>query len=399
MKTGVFKSIEGRDKIREQYDRILSFFPYKQRYVETSFAKTFVLQAGGDNDCAVILLHGSCGNCAAWLGDIPALAGKYNVYALDIPGEAGNSEENRLDINSDEYPRWLGELMDGLGLKQAVVIGNSMGGWLALHFAALYPERLSALVLLAPSGIVQPKQTFLDQTAGITDNAESALPVRDSIIGADAIPREALDFLKLVLENFNPITETLPVLPDDKLSKLEMPVLMIAGTNDVIMDSGAAAERLMRYVPHARNKLIENAPHLITGEMAEVMRFLSEEVKPMDILSICDKNVAVIGRSNKIGSAQEALDLISYAWYKGKSSTIVVYKESLNEDFFDLKTGFAGEVLQKFSNYRMRLVVVGDFGQYKSKALHDFIYECNNGNFVIFKNSLDEAQDALKSIL
>jgi hypothetical protein len=115
-------------------------------------------------------------------------------------------------------------------------------------------------------------------------------------------------------------------------------------------------------------------------------------------LEIVNKNgqsVAIIDASEKIGSTQAALDFMASAQYLAGSGSIVVYKESLGEDFFDLKTGFAGDVLQKFSNYRVKLAIVGDFSVYKSKALRDFIYECNKGNLVFFKTSLEEALEAL----
>jgi hypothetical protein len=115
----------------------------------------------------------------------------------------------------------------------------------------------------------------------------------------------------------------------------------------------------------------------------------------VEIITRNGKNVAVIDAAERIENAQGALDLMVSARYQGDSGLIAVYKESLSEEFFDLKTGFAGEVLQKFSNYRVHLAVVGDFSAYKSKALRDFIYECNKGNLVFFKNSMEEALEAL----
>ncbi len=56
----------------------------------------------------------------------------------------------------------------------------------------------------------------------------------------------------------------------------------------------------------------------------------------------------------------------------------------------------AGEILQKFSNYRVRLVVVGDFSKFTSQSLKDFIYESNKERHVNFAGSLDEALDYLK---
>lgn len=273
----VFKSEEGRDKIRGYYNKILSFFPFTQRYVDTSFGKTFLLEAGIAENPSIILLHGSCSNSAAWLGDLPSLATKYHVFAIDLLGEAGNSDENRLDLNSDDYPRWLNEVMDLLGVQQSVIIGNSLGGWLALHFAAAFPKRTLALVLIAPSGILLPKQSFLDQTEDILLNPGSAASVSEAMIGDIQLPKEVLEFMALVMENFNPILGALPVLTDEQLSSLTVPVLYIAGTNDIAIDSTQAALRLSRLVSHAKIHLIDSA-HVITNAADQIIPFLTKEL-------------------------------------------------------------------------------------------------------------------------
>lgn len=275
--TNIFKSEEGRDKIRGYYNKILSFFPFTQRYVNTSFGRTFILEAGSDENPAIILLHGSCSNSAAWLGDIPLMAMQYHVYAVDLFGEPGNSDENRLDLNSIEHPRWLNEVMDLIGVEQAVIIGNSLGGWLALHFAAAFPKRTRALVLIAPSGIILPKQSFLDQTADISVNPGSASSVSDAMMGEAKLPKEVLEFMTLVLENFNPIIGALPVLTDKQLISLAMPVLYIAGTNDIAMDSTQAAYRLSQFVSHAKIHLNESA-HVITSTADKIIPFLTKEL-------------------------------------------------------------------------------------------------------------------------
>ncbi len=120
----------------------------------------------------------------------------------------------------------------------------------------------------------------------------------------------------------------------------------------------------------------------------------------MEFITRNGRTVAMIDKSFKIDAAQTALDLMAEARYAGdyNCGAMVVYKESLTEAFFDLKTRFAGDVLQKFSNYRFKLAIVGDFSAYGSKALRDFIYECNKGNLVFFKSSLEEALDALTCV-
>lgn len=115
----------------------------------------------------------------------------------------------------------------------------------------------------------------------------------------------------------------------------------------------------------------------------------------MQIIEKNGRKIAVVDRSEIVHNVQDALDLMATAQYQGGSGKLIFYKESLSEDFFDLKTRFAGEVLQKFSNYNVQLAIVGDFSRHKSRALRDFIYECNNGKFVFWVSSLDAALDAL----
>lgn len=108
-----------------------------------------------------------------------------------------------------------------------------------------------------------------------------------------------------------------------------------------------------------------------------------------------DQSFVVIGKENKIDSVQDILDMMASARYFCDCSGIIINKESLNDDFFDLKTRFAGEILQKFSNYRMRLAIIGDFSIYTSKSLKDFIRESNNGNLVFFKNDIEKALESI----
>jgi hypothetical protein len=77
--------------------------------------------------------------------------------------------------------------------------------------------------------------------------------------------------------------------------------------------------------------------------------------------------------------------------YGSGTRTIAIHKNRLPENFFDLQNGLAGEFLQKVSNYRKRLIILGDFAAVESKSLRDFIYESNKNKEVLFVASMDEA--------
>lgn len=273
----VFRSTEGKEKIQNYYNSIINTLPLTQKYVDTTFGQTFVLEAGNPETPAVILLHGSCSNSAAWLGDLPALCNFYHVYAVDLPGEPGNSIDTRLDFNADDYPRWLNEVLDALEEKKAIIIGNSMGGWLALQFAATFPERTTALALLAPSGLILPKQDFIDQTSDIANNSDTSSDTNNAVIGQAELHREVIEFMTLIMENFIPFTGGLPVLTDDQMRALQMPVFYIAGQNDITMDTKEASNRLAQFVPQAKI-ILNEGQHIITSAADNIIPFLKEEV-------------------------------------------------------------------------------------------------------------------------
>lgn len=104
-----------------------------------------------------------------------------------------------------------------------------------------------------------------------------------------------------------------------------------------------------------------------------------------------DRQVAeVVSDEIIIQSPQDALDLMGNLYYQGFDK-IILYQRNLSPDFFDLQNGMAGEILQKFSNYRMQLAVIGDFSQYTRKSVKDFIHESNQSRQVNFVGTIAEA--------
>ena len=76
----------------------------------------------------------------------------------------------------------------------------------------------------------------------------------------------------------------------------------------------------------------------------------------------------ILSNQIEINNTQDALDIMANCAYQD-ADRIILYKENIIESFFDLKTTLAGDILQKFSNYRARLAIVGDFSKYTSKVM------------------------------
>lgn len=95
--------------------------------------------------------------------------------------------------------------------------------------------------------------------------------------------------------------------------------------------------------------------------------------------------------------AQSAVDLMMTVNYETGIKNIAISKDLIDEKFFILSSGLAGEILQKFTNYQFRIAIYGDFSHYTSKPLKDFIYESNNGHSVFFTDNLESAIQRLTS--
>ncbi|CEJ69044.1 hypothetical protein BN1195_01336 [Chryseobacterium oranimense G311] len=112
----------------------------------------------------------------------------------------------------------------------------------------------------------------------------------------------------------------------------------------------------------------------------KVITHLSNNIKIAEIIS--DQII--------IQSVQDGLDLLGDLYYQGFDK-LIIYEKNLTPEFFDLKTKIAGDILQKFSNYRVSLAIVGDFGKYESKSIRDFIFESNKTKHINFTETLEDA--------
>jgi hypothetical protein len=97
-----------------------------------------------------------------------------------------------------------------------------------------------------------------------------------------------------------------------------------------------------------------------------------------------------------IRSSRDGIDLIAEMMSHGLTK-LILHERNVAPEFFQLQTGIAGEVLQKLTNYKIRVAFVGQFANYKSKSLQAFISESNRGNQVFFTESLEIALERMGS--
>lgn len=107
------------------------------------------------------------------------------------------------------------------------------------------------------------------------------------------------------------------------------------------------------------------------------------------------KVVRMKDESIVISDEQSFLDVFMTISYETGENRFVINKNNLTEEFFDLSNKIAGGILQKVINYKMKLAIIGDYSKYESKALKDFMYECNHGNDIFF---VDNEYNALRML-
>lgn len=109
-------------------------------------------------------------------------------------------------------------------------------------------------------------------------------------------------------------------------------------------------------------------------------------MKPVSIGEITADEV--VAEEVIIRNVQDALDLMASV----SSDHLILHEHNFERDFFDLSTRIAGEILQKFTNYHVKLAIIGDFTKFKSKSLKDFIYESNKRGDYLFVGSIEEVK-------
>jgi pimeloyl-ACP methyl ester carboxylesterase len=105
----------------------------------------------------VLCVHGITANCRCWDGIASPLASEFRVLAMDLRGR-GRSDKPATGYSVDQHCRDIAALLDNLGLKRAVIMGHSLGAFIALAFAANYPERVERTILVDGGGDLSAEQ-------------------------------------------------------------------------------------------------------------------------------------------------------------------------------------------------------------------------------------------------
>ena len=232
----------------------------------------------GQGDTALLCLHGVSSSAEVWRPLLPVLAAQgHRVLAWDMPGY-GNSQPLAL-LDFPLLADALAQLLDAAGLARAVIVGHSLGGMIAMEFAARHPQRVTALVLActtASSGVGQgaARAAFLAQRLGVLEQGGSMAALAGRVLPAMLGPQPPAGLLgrmRRLMAAIPPAAYRAAVeaLPDfDRRAALpafDFPVLCIAGEQDRIA-TPPTMRRIAERIEGARFEVMGKVGHLAPFE-------------------------------------------------------------------------------------------------------------------------------------
>ena len=239
------------------------------------------LERKGSGD-TIVLLHGFGANKDTWISFIRYMPKNFHVFAIDLAGHGDSSLDMDLSYDIRHLTDIFSLTVDSLGLHRFHLAGNSLGGYVAMLYAAENPQKLISLGLFASAGILCPEPTDFQLALGegeppITIDSEESFdrmmnrvffkkpfipwPIRSVVV------RQCIERKKFEKKMWNDIWEN---HPDAKklLPQIQRPVFLLWGDKDRIMDV-SCVKVYQRYLPHAETVIIENCGHGLIFEKSK----------------------------------------------------------------------------------------------------------------------------------
>lgn len=260
------------------------------QYVEIDGLKIHYLVSGRGNP--IVLIHGLGGNIFSWRGNISALAQEHQVWALDLPGFGSSDKPGNWDYSLAHQAQFVNDFLQHFGITQATVIGNSMGGGIALELAARFPERVARLVLIDSVAYLQVKIPFwadwLSRTPLAWPLSKFFTPrfgaLKKILQGLYAQPDRVSD--EVTWGYYYPLSmpghlqASLAMLrtlrfsiSPQRLRQIRQPALLIWGARDRLIPPSQGV-RLAHDLPRARLVLVPDAGHMPNEERPQVVNRL-----------------------------------------------------------------------------------------------------------------------------
>lgn len=265
-----FKSKEGKEKIISLYNQKLKELniEYSEKLIETMFGGTNVIITGNPKNPPLILIHGTGGCAPQILDSFPSLASKYCVYAADVLAQPNKSAENRLDMKSSDYGKWLLEVIIKLRLKEVTLVGFSFGGLISLKALEYNETPIKQVFLIAPVYIVNGNpilnlwKMFIPLKKFIKTNNQAYIKKVMDVLFSE-YDGFALVFMSIVFQNCNMDFSPLPVISKNRAKNIKTPLTIFAADKDIMFPGKKMIKRAKQLFPSLEEVvLIEGSKHV-----------------------------------------------------------------------------------------------------------------------------------------
>jgi 3-oxoadipate enol-lactonase len=256
---------------REGKGRFNQFQPMKQKTEIKGRNIAYALH-GPEDAPAVVLGHALAANSHIWGYQLPLLTAQFRVLVYDLPGH-GESDPPIGQDSFDDFANDLAALLDHVGISQATLVGLSIGGMIAQHFASLYPDRLQALVLCSTGYQTNEagKKIFGDRIAQVSKGGIDTQV--DGSISRWFTPRfvsdapATVEWVKRMYRKTSPAgfingcraLQELDTL--DRLSSITAPTLLIPGELDQAFPANVS-RTIQSRIKNAQLELLRRAAHI-----------------------------------------------------------------------------------------------------------------------------------------
>lgn len=219
----------------------------------------------GDDQSTIVLIHGANDQAGTWFTVAPALARTHRVIVPDLPGHGESAPKQGpipLSLIIEQLERVIGD-------EPITLIGNSLGGWLALLYALKHPAQITRLVLEASGGLSRPLSSPI-----VATSREEAIPILRAVHGPSYQPQEWVIEALLQRAQGSPmlrLTELAEHEIESRLGEIDIPATLVWGADDGVLPL-SYAEALRDAIPNAELHVIEGAAHI--PHMQQPERFL-----------------------------------------------------------------------------------------------------------------------------
>jgi len=235
---------------------------------------------------AVILLHGLGSSKESWFANIGAVSAKYHVYAIDQIG-FGHSDKPLLDYKIATFSDFLQAFMQSQNLSKATLVGNSLGGWIALDFTVRHPEMVEKLVLVDSAGIPWSPAPTVHLNPSTLDEMREILNIcfyDKKFVTDEAVARAFTNRLGnndgYTVQRTMAGTGAEPQFETAKLNSIKASTLVVWGRQDELVPL-SVGERLRDGIAGAKLVVIDQCGHIPQIEKAtdfnrELLDFLGK---------------------------------------------------------------------------------------------------------------------------